>query len=168
MGLFFFCGISTPQFFTQILPHLEDSEHFSGSCRSCQESKRGEGLVPGGAEPWQVLAVKRWMKSHDFDDDEEMNDVFYDENKPPLGGGNSNIYYFQHEPWGDDEQFDFCIFFKWVGSKPPTSTCQMHFFSNIHAVSVRLPNTWVFWRYCMYQDLKNLKDQRPNPRRLWG
>ena len=102
MGLFFFCGISTPQFFTQILPHLEDSEHFSGSCRSCQESKRGEGLVPGGAEPWQVLAVKRWMKSHDFDDDEEMNDVFYDENKPPLGGGNSNIYYFQHEPWGDD------------------------------------------------------------------
>ena len=42
------------------------------------------------------------------------------------------------------------------------------FFEKIHAVSVRLPNTWVFWRHCMYQDPKNLKDQRPNPRRLWG
>ena len=33
-----------------------------------------------------------------------------------LGGGNSNIFYFHPENWGNDSQFDYIIFFKGVGS----------------------------------------------------
>ena len=37
-----------------------------------------------------------------------------------LRGGNSNISYVHPGPWGCMIQFDFRIFFKWVGEKPPT------------------------------------------------
>ena len=31
-----------------------------------------------------------------------------------LGGGNSKIFYFHPEPWGNDCHFDYVIFFRWV------------------------------------------------------
>ena len=37
----------------------------------------------------------------------------------PLGGGNSNVFLCSPLP-GEMIQFDGCIFFKWVGEKPPT------------------------------------------------
>ncbi len=40
---------------------------------------------------------------------------------PYLGGGNSNILgNFHPDTWGFMIQFDGCIFFRWVGEKPPT------------------------------------------------
>ena len=36
-----------------------------------------------------------------------------------LGGGNSNIFYFHPENWGNDSQFDYIIFFKGVGKNHP-------------------------------------------------
>ena len=33
-----------------------------------------------------------------------------------LGGGNSSIFYVHPEAWGNVFQFDYIIFFRWVGS----------------------------------------------------
>jgi len=41
-----------------------------------------------------------------------------------LGGGNSNIFFYVHpENWGKGFHFDFVIFFKGVGEKPPNRDC---------------------------------------------
>ena len=43
-------------------------------------------------------------------------------NHPILGGGNSNMFFYFHpDPWGKLIQFDYRIFFRWVGEKPPAS-----------------------------------------------
>ena len=107
---------------------------------------------------WQVL-TGRWF---------EFFDVFLLwKNIKPLGGGNSNIYDFQHEPWGDDPIWLLHIFqMGWWNHQLVHVKCI--FFSKIHAVSVRLPNTWVFWRYCMYQDPQKLKRSTTKPQEVVG
>ncbi len=46
-----------------------------------------------------------------------------------LGGGNSNIFDFHPDPWGNDSQFDVCIFFRWVGKN-----------HQVESVSSRIPS----------------------------
>ena len=76
----------------------------SGSSSSCEkESKGGEGLAGGCKSPWQVLAPKEVLASPEWTMIPDFSMCFIDVKiLKPLGGGNSNIYDFQHEPWGDD------------------------------------------------------------------
>ena len=53
-----------------------------------------------GVRLWQLLYVQKYLLQ---------------------GGGNSNIFFFYSDPWGNDSPFEERIFSK--GLKPPTSYC---------------------------------------------
>ena len=51
-----------------------------------------------------------------------------------LGGGNSNIFYFQPEPWGNDQ---ICLSYFSDGLKPPTRWCITYIYTTPETCSLR-------------------------------